>query len=195
MSLAGGWWARRGYFALSITMLVLDQATKILAHRYLSDRRAVEIVPDFFNLWYSRNPGGLFGSFRSWDGPLRFVLLTVLPMVAIVFIAIFLARTRAADRPTLFGLALILGGAAGNLIDRLVRGEVIDFLDVYVAAPKLADWLVRQFGTAHWPTFNVADSSIVVGAGLLLVSIVRPQHSSEPDGPQACSPVSTCSRP
>jgi len=182
MNVASGWRARRGFFVLSVAVLVLDQVTKVLAHHYLSDRRAVEIVPDFFNLWYSRNPGGLFGSFRSWDGPLRFVLLTLLPMVAIVFIAAFLARTRAVDRPTLFGLALILGGATGNLIDRLVRGEVIDFLDVYVAWPKLADWLVQQFGTAHWPTFNVADSSIVVGAGLLLVSIVRPQHSPEPDG-------------
>ena len=89
-------------------------------------------------------------------------------------IAVFLGQSAGIDRKTLFGLALILGGALGNLIDRVVRGEVVDFLDVYVTDSALADWFVRQFGTAHWPTFNVADSSIVVGACLLLITIVRP---------------------
>ena len=78
------------------------------------------------------------------------------------------------DRRTLFGLSLILGGAVGNLIDRAVRGEVVDFLDVYVSPPRLADWFVGTFGTAHWPTFNVADSAIVTGACLLFWTIVRP---------------------
>jgi signal peptidase II len=192
MSLTAGFGARRGYFLLSLAVLVADQASKLAAHQYLRGRAPVEIIPDFFSLWYSRNPGGLFGSFRDWAGPTRFVLLTLLPIVAIVFIANFLARSRACDRPTLFGLALILGGAGGNLIDRLLRGEVIDFLDVYVTSSRFAEWLVARFGTSHWPTFNVADSSIVVGACLLLLSIVRPQHtplsddshgSSRPAGP------------
>ena len=174
---APGFAARRGYFALASSLLVVDQITKAVAHHYLSERAALQIIPGFFSFWYSRNPGGLFGSFRDWGAPLRFVLLTVLPLIAVGFISVYLTRTRAVDRPTLLGLAFILGGAVGNLIDRIIRGEVIDFLDVYVSSPKLADWLVQQFGTAHWPTFNVADSSIVVGAGLLLVSIVRPQHS------------------
>jgi signal peptidase II len=192
MSLTAGFGARRGYFLLSLAVLVADQASKLAAHQYLRGRAAVEIIPNFFSLWYSRNPGGLFGSFRDWAGPTRFTLLTLLPIVAIVLIASFLARNRASDRPTLFGLALILGGAGGNLIDRLLRGEVIDFLDVYVTSSRLAEWLVARFGTSHWPTFNVADSSIVVGACLLLLSIVRPQRtplsddshgSSRPAGP------------
>jgi signal peptidase II len=87
---------------------------------------------------------------------------------------------------TLFGLALVLGGAVGNLIDRLFRGEVIDFLDVYASSPRLAGWLLEKFGTAHWPTFNFADSAIVCGALLLALSIVRPQRPSAPaDGPPA----------
>src|SRR5262245_2847306 len=127
-----GWGARRAYFVVSLSVLATDQLTKIAADRLLRERAAVEIVPGLFNFWYSRNPGGLFGSFRDWPGPLRFVLLTLLPVVAVGLIASYLARTRAADRPTLWGLSLILGGATGNLIDRLLRGEVIDFLDVYL---------------------------------------------------------------
>ncbi len=170
---------RRGYFSVSLTILVLDQISKFLAHHYISDRVPVDIIPGFFRLWYSRNSGGLFGSFRDWAGPWRFLLLTLLPLAAIALIGMFLARTKADDRPTLFGLSLILGGATGNVIDRLARGEVIDFLDVYVPASKTADWLVSVFGTAHWPTFNVADSSIVVGASLLLISIFHPPQSDQ----------------
>jgi len=169
-----GFAARRGYYLLALGVLVADQATKIMAHAWLRGQGAVEIVPGLFNLWYSRNAGGLFGSFHDWAGPLRFALLTVLPLAAVTVIAVFLARTRSSDRPTMLGLALILGGATGNLVDRLLRGEVIDFLDVYVASPRLAEWLEVRFGTAHWPTFNVADSSIVVGAGLLLLSMFLP---------------------
>ena len=175
MSLPSTLTARRGYFALSAGVIVLDQATKLLARQFLDDRVSVVIIPKLFSLSYSLNPGGLFGSFRDWSGPLRFVLLTMLPILAIVMIAGYLARTRYCDRLTLFGLALILGGAVGNLIDRLARGQVIDFLDIYVAPSALADWLVQVFSTAHWPTFNFADSSIVIGASLLILTIVRPQ--------------------
>jgi signal peptidase II len=185
MSALAGMAERRGYFLLSLAVIVLDQATKIAAHRFLAGGSTVEIVPRFFNLVYSRNAGGLFGSFRDVPDPWRLLLLTVLPIVAVGLIAAYLARLRPADRPTLCGLALILGGAVGNLIDRLARGEVVDFLDVYIAPSKLAEWLVSVFGTAHWPTFNVADSSIVVGAGLLLLSLTRPAESEarEPEAP------------
>ena len=166
--------ARRRYFVLASVILVADQATKLVAHQFLSERAAIKLIPGFFSLWYSRNPGGLFGYFREWNSPLRFVLLTILPLVAIGFISAYLARTHALDRPTLLGLALILGGATGNLIDRLIRGEVIDFLDFYISSSNFGDWLVSIFGTAHWPTFNLADSAIVTGACLLLLSIVRP---------------------
>jgi signal peptidase II len=182
MSGEAGLASRAGYFLLSLSVVAADQATKLAAHLWLGDGAGpVTIVPGFFDLWYSRNAGGLFGSFRDWSGPGRFVLLTLLPIVAVVLIARFLARGGASDRPTLVGLSLILGGAVGNLIDRLLRGEVIDFLDVYVAPSRLARWLEAQFGTAHWPTFNLADSAIVVGACLLLWTVVRPQPRTAGD--------------
>lgn len=165
---------RRGYFLLSLGVLALDQISKVLADQYLRGRGVVELIPNCFNLWYSRNMGGLFGYFSDWPDPWRTLLLTLLPLAAIVLIAVFLASAKETDRFTLFGLALILGGATGNLIDRVLRGEVIDFLDAYAPPSALADWFVARFGTAHWPTFNLADSAIVVGACLLLLSILSP---------------------
>lgn len=165
---------RQGYFLIALAVLAVDQLTKVMALRWLADRGPVETIPNFLNLSFSLNPGGLFGYFGSWPDPWRTVLLTILPFAAIGLIAWFLGRSDELDRRTLLGLALILGGAVGNLIDRLIRGSVVDFLDVYAASPKLAAWFVEHFGTSHWPTFNVADAAIVSGAGLLLLTVVVP---------------------
>ncbi len=175
MTLAGSFASRRGYFAISLAVLALDQATKLAADAWLRGRGPRIVVPGFFNLWYSRNRGGLFGMLATLDDPFRFLLLTILPLAAVLAIAVFLARTRESSRTSLWGLALILGGAAGNLLDRAFRGEVVDFLDAYVSHAPLAAWLSDRFGTAHWPTFNVADSAIVAGAGLLILDLLRPE--------------------
>jgi len=172
---------RRRYFVLALVVLMLDQTTKILAHAYLSTRGQLTIVPDLFALTYSRNPGGLFGYFAQLGQPWRFVLLTALPLAAVGLIVAFLVSSGATDRLTRLALSLILGGALGNLIDRLVRGEVVDFLDVYIGGGRVADWLVTRFGTAHWPTFNVADSAIVVGACLLLLDMFRSRSAPAPE--------------
>jgi len=179
--------ARGVYFVLAIVVLVLDQVTKVIAHSQLPGRASIEIIPGLFDLSYTRNRGGLFGYFSQLADPWRSILLTVLPLLAVGMIAWFLARGRGADRRTLFGLGLILGGAVGNLIDRIFRGEVIDFLDVYASSERLANWLIETFGTAHWPTFNLADSAIVVGACLLLLTILMPQP--DPDAANAGAPT------
>jgi signal peptidase II len=168
--------SRRVYFAIALVVLVLDQASKLLAHQFLRDRAPLEIIPNFFNLVYSRNAGGLFGYFTEMSDPWRTLLLTLLPVIAIVLVIFYLSRLDGDERITLCGLSLVLGGAIGNLIDRTVRGEVVDFLDVYASNQKLAGWLVEKFGTAHWPTFNIADSAIVTGACLLALSIFLPQR-------------------
>jgi signal peptidase II len=170
---------RRGYYLASLVVLTVDQVTKIAAHAWLRGHGPVEVVPNLFNLWYSRNPGGLFGYFGSLGAPWRTILLTAFPLLAVVVIGVFLAKTDEPDRSTKFGLALILGGAVGNLIDRVFRGEVVDFLDVYASNERAAAWLVERFGTAHWPTFNVADSAIVVGAFLLVLDILRPDRTAD----------------
>ncbi len=168
---------RRGYFLVSAAVVVVDQLSKIAAQALLHGRAPVSVIPGLFDLVYSRNRGGLFGYFATWGDPWRGVMLTAFPLVAIILIGWMLARTDEPDRSTLVGLALILGGATGNLIDRVARGEVVDFLDVYVSHPGLASWFESRFRTAHWPTFNLADSAIVCGAALLLLDVLRPEPS------------------
>ena len=170
---------RRGYFLVSAAVLVVDQVSKVAADHLLQREGPRTVIPGLFNLWYSRNRGGLFGYFSQWDDPWRSLLLTLFPFFAIVLIGSFLARADEQHRSTLLGLALILGGAAGNLTDRVARGDVVDFLDVYASWPPVAEWLASRFGTVHWPTFNLADSAIVVGATLLVLDILRPDRSPE----------------
>jgi signal peptidase II len=138
----------------------------------------VIVIPGFLNLWYSRNRGGLFGAFSDLADPWRSVLLTLFPLLAITLIAWFLLRSDEQHDSTLAGLGLILGGATGNLIDRVLRGEVVDFVDVYASWEPLATRLLDRLGTVHWPTFNIADSAIVIGACLLAVDIVRPERAA-----------------
>jgi len=173
--------ARRAYLLIALAVLLLDQATKLVAHARLPALGTVELIPGLFNLAYSRNPGGLFGYFSNLPDPWRIGLLTLFPLVAVGLILSFLITAGQAERVTLFGLSLILGGAVGNLIDRVFRGEVVDFLDVYVSHEGLAAWLVERFGTAHWPTFNVADSGIVVGASLLVLDMLRGRPAGQPE--------------
>ncbi len=175
--------SRRAYLRIALVVVVLDQLTKVCAHAWLRPAGTVPIVPGFFDLTYSRNRGGLFGYFGDLPEPLRLVLLTALPVLAIVLLGRFLLRGHDLTRAASIGLAAVLGGAVGNLIDRVVRGEVVDFLDVYASSARLANWLVERFGTAHWPTFNVADSAIVIGAGLLLVDVVVPRASARAAAP------------
>jgi len=167
------------YFAIAGTVLAVDQVTKVLAHAHLRGTGAVTVIPGLFDLSYSRNRGGLFGFFGTLGDPWRTVLLTLLPLLAIGLIGLFIVRAHGEHRTTRLGLSLILGGAVGNLIDRIVRGEVVDFLDVYASSERLSAWLIRTFGTAHWPTFNVADSAIVIGAGLLLLDMIRTPATSD----------------
>ena len=183
--LAGRW----PYFVIAGVVLAFDQITKVLAHSHLRGSAAVEVIPGFFNLAYSRNRGGLFGYFSDLTDPWRTVLLTLLPLVAVGLITLFIARSEQTHRATRIGLGLILGGAVGNLIDRVARGEVIDFLDVYASSEGLAGWLIKTFGTAHWPTFNIADSAIDVGAGLLILDLFRPEPGAETELPESSAPA------
>lgn len=178
MSLRDEFRNRRGYFLAAAIAVALDQATKLAAVAWLQGKGQVPVIPGFLNLWFSTNRGGLFGYFGNLDEPWRAILLVGMPLVFVVGMILFLARTDEPDRATLFGLAMMLGGAIGNLIDRTFRGEVVDFLDVYASSPRMASFFVERFGTVHWPTFNVADSAIVVGAVLLLIDVFRPAGKS-----------------
>lgn len=174
MSLRDDFRNRRPYFLAAAAAVLLDQASKLAAVAWLKNEGQVPVIPGFLNLWFSTNRGGLFGYFGNLDEPFRTALLVGMPLLFVVGMVLFLARTDEPDRSTLFGLAMMLGGAAGNLIDRIARGEVVDFLDVYASHPRMAAFFQDKFNTVHWPTFNVADSAIVVGAVLLVIDVFRP---------------------
>ena len=151
---------RSGYVLLSLAVLALDQVTKEIVSARLTLYASVPVVPGFFHITLVTNRGALFGLLHDLADPWRGALFTVVPAAAIVLVLVFQYRTTLHDPLTQSGLALVLGGAAGNLADRVRLGYVVDFLDVFV-------------GRHHWPAFNVADSSICCGVALLVVELYR----------------------
>ncbi len=138
--------------AVTLIIVLLDQITKTLITGLLSLHQTVEVIGGFFNIIYIRNPGAAFGILGGW-GAMRTVLLIVVSLTALVVIIYLYSKST--ERFTAIALSLIAGGAAGNLIDRVRFGEVIDFLDF-------------SLGGYHWPAFNVADSAITVGVILMM---------------------------
>lgn len=144
----------------SVAVVGLDQVTKHLVMTRMTLYSSVPVVPGVFHLTLITNTGALFGMFRDFAQPARSLLFTMVPLLAIALIVVFQYRTSMNDVIAQTGLALILGGAVGNLVDRVRFGYVIDFLDVFV-------------GEHHWPAFNVADSSICIGVSLLFIDLMR----------------------
>lgn len=136
-------------------VLAADRITKVMVPRFLDLYQSVTVIPSFFNLTYVRNPGGAFGILAGWESPLRRAFFISVSVLATILL-IYLYRQARRERSTALRLALVIlgAGASGNLYDRAVTGQVVDFLDVYV-------------GSYHWPAFNFADCAITVGAAVL----------------------------
>ena len=148
-------------------MILLDQITKWAVLKTIPLYGSRPVIEGFFNLVHVRNRGIAFGIMNTPGGSqITIYLLTLVTLVAIFLLFLWFSRLGAEERKTTFGLALVIGGALGNLIDRIRMGEVVDFLDVHV-------------GTFHWPAFNVADSAISVGVFWLALMIF---FSSDPKG-------------
>jgi signal peptidase II len=145
---------------ISSTVLILDQITKALVHNLMPLYHSIEIVPNFVNLTYLRNTGAAFGFLSGDRSTLRLAFFLLISMVAIACIIYLLKNLRPDRNIPAISLSLILGGAIGNLIDRLRMGEVIDFIDLH-------------WHHLHWPAFNVADSAISIGVILLFIQMVR----------------------
>jgi len=154
-------------FGAAFAVLVLDRATKWLIETHLSFLDTLRVIPGFFDIVHSQNRGVAFGILNDSPSEWRTVLLALFSVAAVVLVGGFiLFRAERLDRVSLAGFTLILGGAAGNVFDRLVWGRVTDFLDFYI-------------GEYHWPAFNVADSAIVIGSVLLLIEVIRPRRQAE----------------
>ena len=157
------------FYGLAGAVVILDQATKLLVQRAFRLGESLPVLPGFFNLTYVLNPGAAFGLLAGAAAAFRGPFFIAVSVLAIAVICYYHARyARGRPLPSV-GLSLILGGAVGNLIDRLRVGMVIDFLDFYV-------------GAYHWPAFNVADSGITVGVGLLFLEVMRERRG---DGREA----------
>src|SRR5260221_9298135 len=143
---------------LPIAIVVLDQITKALVRSLVPLSSSVEVVPGFMNLTHVRNSGAAFGFLNAADFPLKTVAITIVALAAIVWVGVYAAGLARHQLLARLGLALIMGGAAGNLLDRVIVGSVVDFVDVY-------------WRTYHFWAFNVADSAISVGVGIMILDM------------------------
>ena len=159
---------------LSAAVVLLDQVSKTLASQLLDLYQSVEFIP-FLQFTLLHNKGAAF-SFLSSAGGWQRWLFSLLALVVSGIIVAWLRRLSAQERLQAAGLALILGGALGNVIDRIVLGYVVDFLNFYYPAEKclpLFSKVMSPVAQCHWPAFNIADSSIFVGVVVLIVDSIR----------------------
>jgi signal peptidase II len=134
----------------------------------------IVVVKDLFHFKYAENPAAAFSMTGSLPTSFRRPFLLIISLVASLGLIIWYLLIKQADWAILTAFPLIISGAVGNLIDRARLAYVIDFLDFYVSHPPAAAWLIRQFGSNHWPTFNIADACIVVGAALVIFRTFKP---------------------
>jgi signal peptidase II len=151
--------ARILHFIVALAVVCIDRWTKHLAATRIAMYEHVQVIPGFFRLTHTENSGAAFSLFADSPAHWKTALLVGFSVVAMVIVAFLLWKQSHAWTITGIALSLILGGAAGNLWDRVARGRVVDFLLVYV----------KQY---QWPVFNLADSAIVIGAALLVLEIL-----------------------
>jgi signal peptidase II len=157
-------------WAIAAAVFLLDRATKIWIESRVTLWDSHSVIPGFFNIVHTKNRGAAFGMFSDGDSQLRTVLLIGVSVGVLLFISYVLLRPGrggfAATRLTIFGLALVFGGALGNIYDRVLYGQVTDFLEFYYR-----DW--------RFAAFNVADSAITVGASFLILDMWKTRKHTD----------------
>ena len=150
-------------------VVIVDQLSKAIVRQVLPLGDSRSVIPTFLDLTHVHNTGAAFGLLNAADFPYKPMVMIAIAAVALVAIAAYATQLGFHERMARFGLALILGGAFGNLIDRATAGYVVDFVDVY-------------WGTTHFWAFNVADSAITIGAILVLLDMIGTwrRHASHP---------------
>jgi signal peptidase II len=148
-----------------VGILLLDQSSKLYVHKTFTLHESRPVIPEFFHLTYVRNPGAAFGLLARQHQDFRQFFFPIVTGVAVLALVVYFSRIPPQRPVPLWGICLIIGGALGNGIDRIWLGQVIDFLDVF-------------WQTYHWPAFNLADSAICIGVGLLLLDAFLP-HPAE----------------
>jgi signal peptidase II len=146
-------------FWLPLGIVVLDQATKALVRARLPEHASVSVVPGIVDFTHVRNTGAAFGILNAADFPFKTLVIALVATVALIAVGLYSASLARGQRVARVGLALIIGGAAGNLVDRLLTGSVVDFVDVY-------------WRTYHFWAFNVADSAITIGVAMMILDMI-----------------------
>jgi signal peptidase II len=162
--------ARILYLLIALIVVLLDRWTKHVAAQRIALYSHIQIIPGFFQLTHTENTGAAFSLFADSPAPWKTAMLIAFSGIALVVVSLLLWKNHHAHLSTGIGLALIMGGALGNLWDRVARGRVVDFLLLY-------------YKRYQWPVFNLADSAIVIGAGLLVLEILF--HKSSTVAPQS----------
>jgi signal peptidase II len=161
--------ARGFYLLIALIVVALDRLAKRAVAQRIALYAHIQVIPGFFRLTHTENTGAAFSMFADSPAPWKTAMLVGFSMLALVVVSVLLWKNNPAHAVTGVGLSLIMGGALGNLWDRLTSGRVVDFLLFYV----------KQY---QWPVFNLADSAIVVGAGLLIIEILFAKSGlEEPD--------------
>ncbi len=155
---------RKYFFLIALAVVVLDRLTKLAVARYIPLRDTITIIPGLFQISHVENRGAAFGLFADSAFPWKIAALVGFSLIALIIVTVLLWKSGQTLTTTTIGLSLILGGAAGNLWDRVVAGRVVNFLHFYIASYS-------------WPDFNVADSAIVIGAALLVSEILFTKSS------------------
>ena len=150
---------RRLEIWLPIVIVVLDQVTKALVRSTVPLHASMTVIPGLMDFTHVRNTGAAFGILNASDFPFKAAMIAAIAVAALVGVGVYAASLARHELLARIGLALIIGGAAGNLIDRVVVGSVIDFVDVY-------------WRTHHFWAFNVADSAITVGATIMILDML-----------------------
>ena len=150
---------RKFHLFIALGVVLLDRITKAAIANKMAMYSSIQVIPKFFRITHVENPGAAFELFADSPSPWKLAILISFSVLALGVVAVLLWRNSHAMTMTGVGLSLILGGALGNLWDRLMHGRVVDFLVFYI-------------GQYEWPAFNAADSAIVIGAGLLVFEIL-----------------------
>ena len=151
-------------FSITAGIIILDQVTKLLIVTFIPLYRSIKIIGDLLILRHVRNTAVAFGIGRNLPIEIKQVLFLILPIVVIIFLIVFIVRAKDLNKLQRWVLCAIVGGGIGNIIDRIFRPDgVVDFIDMK---------FFGIFGFERWPTYNVADSTIVIGVTVLIISMI-----------------------
>ena len=167
----------RGWLlALSALIVALDRITKLWVSHHIAEGNIIVVIPRVFAISHVMNPGAAFSLFTDSPNPARTRwMLTAFSLIAALVVFIILIRIGRRLSFTAVSMALVLGGAIGNVWDRIAYGTVVDFIEVHIIH-------------YHWPDFNLADSAIVIGGILLLIDSLRPRHQEQLDSSPSANP-------